>query len=103
MQEVTAGNKSQGVGGDYVQRISGIASSISKGKNEQKGETVWTGSESVNGWQILEELLGIVAEMAQTLQTHTHQNAGVSQQAQQFASQAQKASQAKSRLSPIVA
>lgn len=103
MQEVTAGNKSQGVGGDYVQRISGIASSIAKGKNEQKGETVWTGSESVNGWQILEELLGIVAEMAQTLQTHTHQNAGVSPQAQQFASQAQKANQAKSQLSPIVA
>lgn len=103
IQEVTAGNKIQGVGGDYQQRISGVASLIAKGKSEQKGATVWTGSESVNGWAILEELLGIVVEMGQTLAEHTHPGTGVSPQSTKFSGQANQANSAKGRLSPIVA
>ncbi|WP_458118815.1 hypothetical protein OF381_10565 [Mannheimia haemolytica] len=103
VQEVAVGNKVQGVGGDFQQRISGVASLVAKGKNEQKGETVWTGSESVNGWAILEELLSIVAEMGKTLAEHTHPGTGISPQAPTFRGQANQATAAKDKLSPIVA
>lgn len=103
IEEVAAGSKTQGVGGDFVQRVSGIASIVAKGNAELKGAKVWAGSESVNALAILEELLGIVADMAQTLASHTHPNVGATIQAPQFTQQGNQAQQAKSRLSPIVA
>lgn len=100
---VTAGNTVQGTGGDFTQRVQGVASLIAKGKLEQKGQTVWTGSEGVNGWAILEELLQIVADMGQTLASHTHRGSPPPDQQGQAQSQAQRANNAKARLSPIVA
>lgn len=102
-EELNAGNRIQGIGGDFSQRISGIASIIAKGKNEQIGATIWTGSESVNGWEILEELLQIVVDMGNTLANHTHSGSPPPDQSSMIRGQASKASNAKGRLSPIVA
>lgn len=101
-ESLTAGNVTQGVGGDLNQRIKGAASMIAKGKLEQMGATIWTGSEEVNAWAVMDELLGIVQSLAQTVAGHSHNGSPAPDQAGQFNKLANKTAAEKGKLSPIV-
>ena len=60
------------VGGDMQERIKGLRKSVAKDGQRLVAPKNWIGSESVNLFQVVCDLLGIVQEMNTQLAGHTH-------------------------------
>lgn len=106
-------NQHNKVTNDLIQRIGNIADSFAVLKQiikVQDGGKVWLGSEGENVLQILSELIQVVADIANTASSHTHQYTDngsplITQppiQAGTFSGQKGSADAIKSRLDPIV-
>jgi hypothetical protein len=110
---VSASNQKTKVVGDLIQRIGNIADSFAVLKQIIKvkdGGKVWLGSEGENVLKILSDLIQVVADIANTASSHTHQytdngtplNTQQPNQAGTFSGQKGSADAIKGRLDPIV-
>jgi len=100
--ETIASNKSAGVGGKLQERIAGVAERISDTKNKFIAPLSYMGTGGQNIFRILEELIQIVADVAETASQHTHKGSPPPDQRDQFSKQKQDADSAKAKLSPII-
>lgn len=102
IQEVTASNKSTGVGGKLGEKIKGVAERISDSQNKLVAPLSYMGTEGQNIFKILEDLLQIVADVATIASKHTHNGGPQPDQKNDFQAQARKSSEGRSKLSPII-
>lgn len=101
ISEVTASNRSLGVGGDLIEKVKGVAERISDTKNRMVAPLSYVGSEEQNIFRLLEDLIQVVIEIAETSATHNH--GGVQPvQSGTFSQQSNKAQKIKSKLSSII-
>ncbi|WP_424408117.1 hypothetical protein [Pasteurella sp. PK-2025] len=100
--ETTASNKSTGVGGKLQERIAGVAERVSDTKNKFTAPLSYMGTGGQNIFRILEELIQIVAEIADTASSHTHNGSPPPDQGEQFSQQNSRATAEKAKLSPII-
>lgn len=117
IESVTAENYTVGVGGDFQQRIAGVASLISKTKAEINapetnikspvvgisGTNINIGNENANILKILEDTITILADLAKEAAIHTHSGVGAPQQIAIFEGLSAKANQQKGLLTPMIA
>lgn len=122
-EALTSGNESHGIDGNYQLDVNGKVKINSKSKVEMTaplveikspqttinsptvsitGSAISMGDGSTNVLSILEQLIQIVADLAQATATHTHQGVGSTQQAAQFSALNAKASAEKRKLSPMI-
>lgn len=102
IEEITASNKTVGVGGNISERIQGAAERISDAKNKFVAPLSYIGSEGQNIFKILEELLQIVADVAEVASTHTHRRGPPPDQEALFKAQSAKSTAEKAKLTPII-
>ncbi|MGX2949386.1 hypothetical protein ACWIUA_00560 [Ursidibacter sp. B-7004-1] len=102
IQEVTASNKSVGVGGDLNEKIQGVAKQISEVENKLVAPLSYVGTEEQNIFRILENLLQIVADLANTVSSHTHRGGPEPDQKSIMSGYSSQATQAKGKLTPII-
>lgn len=100
--QTTASNCSLGVGGTLQERIAGVAIRISDTQNKLVAPLSYMGSEGQNIFRILEELIQIVADLADTASSHTHSGSPPPDQSATFSSQSTRATQEKAKLTPII-
>lgn len=105
IETITASNQTQGVGGNFTQRVAGVASQLSQTKAEMIAPLVHVGNDSVNVLRVLEELIQIVADLAEFSEQHTHIAVSPPEESwkQKFKGLSRKATAEKEKLSPIVA
>jgi len=60
------------VGGEMQERIEGLRQSLAGVSQRFQAPKSWIGSEAVNAFEIIAELLGIVGEMNLAIAAHTH-------------------------------
>ncbi|NMR53267.1 hypothetical protein HIR70_10680, partial [Pasteurella multocida] len=101
-EETTASNKSVGVGETLQERIAGVASRVSDTKNKLTAPLSYVGTSEQNIFRILEELIQIVADIADTASSHTHKGSPPPDQRDKFSQQKKKADTEKTKLSPII-
>ncbi|MDP8173694.1 hypothetical protein QJU93_10035 [Pasteurella skyensis] len=99
--EITASNKSVGVAGTFNERVQGISERLSEVKNRVVAPLSYMGSDGQNIFRLLEDLIQLVGDIAQTTATHDH-GGSPPVQASTFKSQNVKALAIKSKLTPII-
>lgn len=102
IQQTTASNKISGVGGDLNERIEGVAERLSSTKNRMVAPQSYMGSQDQNIFRILEELIQIVADLSNTVSSHTHRGSPPPDQAGTFTNYKNRADQEKAKLTPII-
>lgn len=102
VEEITASDRNVGVGGNLSYKIAGTAEMISQAKIKLIGATAHIGTESQNIFSILENLLQIVADLANETANHTHAGVGQPIQKANFQSYNRQARAEKNKLSPII-
>ncbi|MGI1677588.1 MAG: hypothetical protein K6L75_02570 [Cellvibrionaceae bacterium] len=98
-------NSEQNIGNDLTLNIGNILEAIAEAKALLKvkdGGTVWVGSESTNLLKIVENLAGVVSDLASTVSTHSHPNVSTPSQQAAIAAHGIQANALKTELSPIV-
>lgn len=89
------------VGGDMEERIQGLRRSVAGGGQHLIAPKNWVGSESVNIFQVLCDLLDLVLEMNMQLAMHTHGPTPVPGNSAVFTSNAESISRLAASLKPI--
>ena len=89
------------VGGDMQERIQGLRQSMAGGGQHLIAPKNWVGSESVNIFQVLCDLLDLVLEMNMQLAMHTHGPTPVPGNSAVFTSSAESISRLVASLKPI--
>lgn len=89
------------VGGDMQERIEGLRRSLAGTEQRLQAPKNWIGSESVNLFQVICELLEIVQQMNSQLSTHTHGPTPPPGNASAFIGYGAKASTLSMTLKPI--
>lgn len=101
INETTASNKAFGVGGELAEHINGVAQRISDIKNKLVAPLSYVGSDGINIFRILEDIIQNQADIAALLASHTHRGPAPDQAAT-FSGFEQKATAAKAKLTPII-
>lgn len=102
IEEVTAANKSVGVGGTLELKIAGVALLLSQTKNAFIAPKSYMGSDGQNIFRILENLIQIVAELSAECSSHTHGGSPPPDQSGAFSNYSNRATTEKSKLTPII-
>lgn len=89
------------VGGDMQERIEGLRKSVSGISQRLVAPKNWIGSESVNLFQVVCDLLDLVQEMNVQLAGHTHGPTPIPGNAQSFTTNAATATTLAAKLKPI--
>ncbi|WP_339496211.1 hypothetical protein [Pseudomonas sp. RA_105y_Pfl2_P56] len=89
------------VGGDMQERIEGLRQSVAGVSQRMQAPKSWIGSSDLNAFQIVCDLLEIVAKMNIELAAHTHGPTPAPSNASHFATAAQNTGELKSKLSSI--
>ncbi|MCX2834444.1 hypothetical protein [Microbulbifer thermotolerans] len=101
------------VGNDLREQVGNIAERVARLKQVLKveaGGTIWVGSDSTNVLRVLEELIKVVADIAQTSANHTHEytddgsllKTKIPDQAGDFSGQSEDADSLMGELAPMV-
>lgn len=98
----TASNYVNGVGGEMQERIQGVAQRVSDVKNKMVAPQSYVGSEGQNIFRILEDVIQILADLAATTASHTHNGGPAPDQKDTFKAYNASATGAKGKLSPII-
>lgn len=91
------------VGGDMQERIEGLRKSVAGESQRLVAPKNWIGSETVNLFQVVCDLLDLVQEMNVQLAGHTHGPTPVPENASAFSHNAIMALQFSTKLNPIIA
>ncbi len=102
ISEATASNKSVGVGGELSERIVGLAKRVSDAENKFIAPLSYMGTDGQNIFRILEEAIQIIADLANSVSSHTHNGGPRPDQSGTFTSQSSKAKSEKEKLTPII-
>lgn len=102
IEEVTASNKSVGIGGSLEQKIAGTALLLSQVKHTIIAPKSYMGSDGQNIFRILENLIQIVAELSAECSSHTHGGSPPPDQSGAFSNYSNRATTEKSKLTPII-
>lgn len=102
IQQVTASNQSLGVAGTLQEHVQGVAQRISETKNRLVAPLSYMGSEGQNIFRILEEIIQILADLASTTASHTHNGGPTPDQSNTFSGQSSQATAEKAKLTPII-
>lgn len=90
-------------GGDMQERIEGLRKSVAGESQRLVAPKNWIGSETVNLFQVVCDLLDLVQEMNVQLAGHTHGPTPVPENASAFSHNAIMALQFSTKLNPIIA
>lgn len=101
-EKVAAGDKVVGVGGSLTQKVKGVALMLSEAQHKLVAPQSHMGTESVNIFRILENVIQVLADVAGTCELHTHNGGPKPDQRSAFAQQKSAASAEKARLTPII-
>lgn len=94
MSQTTAGSLTEVVG-ELRRAIAGTGQHLEAPQS-------WMGSESINIFQLLLQLMNLVAALATATARHTHPNVGAPNEAGDLQSHAQAASELANTLDPII-
>lgn len=89
------------VGGDMHERIQGLRESITSKSQRLQAPKSWVGSEGVNIFQVVCDLLDLVQDMNTQLAAHTHGPTAVPSNAAAFTADATKAAVLSAKLRPV--
>lgn len=90
------------VGGDMQERIEGLRQSISSKGQRLQAPKNWIGSESVNLFQVVSEVLDLLEQMNAQIATHKHGATPVPDNAGVFTANAASAKGRSAQLKPII-
>lgn len=89
------------VGGDMLERIQGLRESITSESQRLQAPKNWVGSNSVNIFQVVCELLELLHNMSSEIAAHTHGPTSIPGNALPFSTTAAKAAWLHTLLQPI--
>ncbi|WP_421184764.1 hypothetical protein [Aeromonas enteropelogenes] len=96
------GNGSVTAAGDLVELVGQVRRSVAGELLHLEAPKHWAGSDSVNIYRLLLELMQTVKQLANTLASHTHPDIGPPEQSDQLLSFGEQAGKLANQLSPIV-
>ncbi|MUG29996.1 hypothetical protein [Aeromonas salmonicida] len=96
------GNLSQTTAGDLVEVVGQLRRSVTAELQHFEAPRSWMGTDSVNIFRLLLQLMEVVEQLAATTASHTHPGSLPPSQAGTFSSQSKQASQLAATLSPII-
>lgn len=102
VEQVNGGVRSIGVGGDLVQKVKGTAMMLAEVQQKMIAPKSHMGTEGQNIFRILEAIISIQSEMAQTIANHTHSGSPKPDQSATFMSLKSRTDSEKRKLSPII-
>lgn len=96
------GNLSQTTAGDLVEVVGQLRRSVTAELQHFEAPRSWMGTDSVNIFRLLLQLMNVVEQLAATTASHTHPGSLPPGQANTFSSQSKQAGQLAASLSPII-
>ena len=96
------GNMSQTTAGDLVEVVGQLRRAVAGELQHLEAPRSWMGSEGVNIFRLLHQLMQVVEQLAATTSSHTHPGVGQPNQASTFNGQSTQAKTLASTLSPII-
>lgn len=96
------GNMSQATEGDLVEVAGQLRRSVAGELQHLETPRFWVGTDSVNIFRLLLQLMNVVEQLAAATSSHIHDNGPVAGNSATMTEQSQQAKQLASQLSPII-
>lgn len=96
------GNMSQTTAGDLVEVVGQLRRSVAGELQHLEAPRSWMGTDSVNIFRLLLQLMNVVEQLAVTTASHTHGSGPSPNQGSTLSNQSQQAGELVSQLSPII-